>query len=151
MLLQHNNIVGQIRKGDRMKTIKTMALLWTLLLCTAAIAAEKKEITVKLTVPDSAWTLAIDEIHKVREEIWVISRLSRAPDAMGLQAISTRQDTVKISAPELPVKHFVTGKTWGWKNNELYTFIKDLKQIEKDLKPSKLLYKKAKKKMKATW
>ena len=131
-----------------MKTTKTMVLLWTLFLCTAAMAAEKKEITVKLTVPDSAWTLTIDEIYKGKGEIWVISRLARAPGVMGLQVISMRQDTVKVSAPDLPVKHFVIGKTWNWKNKEPYIFIKNLKQIEKNLKLSKLLYKKAKKKYK---
>jgi len=39
---------------------------------------------------------------------------------------------------------FVIGKSWDWKNKEPYTFIKDLKQIEKELKSGKLLYKAAK-------
>jgi hypothetical protein len=42
------------------------------------------------------------------------------------------------------VKYFVIGKTWNWENEEKYTFIKDLKEIEKDLAASKELYKKTK-------
>jgi hypothetical protein len=106
------------------------------------MAAKEKEITVKLTVPDAAWTLTIDEIYQVKNELWVISTVLRDPDMMGAQVISTVQASVKLAAPDLTVKHFIIGKTWGWKNKEPYSFIKNLKQIEKDLKPGKCLYKK---------
>ena len=123
---------------------KRMILPLVLLLCTTAWGAEEKEITVKLTVPDAAWTIAIDEVHKVGNELWVISTVSRNPDRMGAQVISTAQASLKLTAPDLPTKHFVIGKAWGWKNEEPYTFINDLKQIEKELKSGKLLYKAAK-------
>jgi hypothetical protein len=115
------------------------------LFCTTALGADRKEITVKLTVPDSAWTIAIDEVHDVENELWIISTVSRDPSMMGMQVISTVQASLKLVAPDLPMKHFVIGKTWGWKNKEPYTFIKNLKQIEKWLKSGKLLYRKAKK------
>ena len=133
---------GQIRKGDDMKTCKTMIVLGVFFFCTAAKAAGIMEISVKLAVPDSAWTLSIDEIHTVKEELWVVSSVSRDPDLMGAQVISMTQDTVKISAPVLPVKYFVIGKTWNWENEEPYTFITDLKPIEQDLQSTTLLYKK---------
>jgi len=44
-----------------------------LLLCTTASAADDKEIMVKLSVPDTAWTIVIDEVHKVGNELWVIA------------------------------------------------------------------------------
>lgn len=132
-------------KGFEVKMTKIMTLLLALYLCTPAVGAEIKQITVKLTVPDSAWTIVIDEVHKVDNEIWVISSVSRDPNMMGAQVISTVQDTVKLVAPDLFVKHFVMGKKWGWKNKEPYTFIKNSGQIEKDLKTGKLLYRKAKK------
>ena len=106
-------------------------------------AVEEKEIEVRLTVPDSAWEITIDSVHLVNKEIWVVSTVSRHPDVMGAQVISTVRASVKISAGDLPVKHFVIGKAWGWKNKEVCTFIKDLKQIEKDLSSGKLLYKRA--------
>ena len=65
---------------------------------------------------------------------------------MGLQVISTVQASVKLAASDLPVKHIVIGKTWGWENEERYTFIKNLEQIEEDLKCGKLLYGRAEKK-----
>jgi len=123
---------------------KKMILLLVLLLCPAAVGAADKEITVKLTVPDPTWTVAIDEVHRVGSELWVISTVSQNPDMMGAQVISTVQASLKLAAPDLPLKYFIIGKTWGWENQEPYTFIKNLRQIEKELKSGKLLYKAAK-------
>jgi heat shock protein HslJ len=102
--------------------------------------ADDKEITVKLTVPDLTWTVSIDEIRKVDDELWVISSVSQNPDIMGAQVISTVQASVKVTVPDLPVKYFITGKTWGWENPEPYTFITDLKQIENDITSGESLY-----------
>jgi len=123
---------------------KLMILLLALVLCTTAAGADEKEITVKMTVPDTAWTIAIDEVHKIGNELWVISIVSRNPDTMGAQVISTVQASLKLAAPDLPLKYFVIGKEWDWKNEAPYTFIKNLKQIEKELKSGKLLFKAAK-------
>ena len=123
---------------------KSMILPFILLFCATASGAEEKEITVELTVPDSAWAVSITEVHKVGNELWVISTVSRDPDAMGAQVISTVQDSLKLAVPDLPVKIYIIGKAWAWENTEPYTFIKDLKQIEKELKSGKLLYKAAK-------
>jgi len=119
---------------------KRMILPLVLLLCTTALGADEKEITVKLTVPDAAWTIAIDEVHKVGNEIWVIAIVSRNPDLMGAQVISTVQASLKLAVPGLPVKNFIIGKTWVWENTEPYTFISDLKQIETELKSGTRLF-----------
>jgi hypothetical protein len=102
---------------------------------------ENTELTVKLSVPDSAWTVAVDKVYEMPDALWVISILARDPNLMGAQVISIVQDSVSIPAPDLPVKHFVMGKTWKWNNEEAYTFIDDLDQIEEKLKSGKLLYK----------
>jgi hypothetical protein len=111
-----------------------------LLLCATASGAEEKELTVELTVPDSAWVVSIHGVHEVGNELWVISSVSRDPDAMGAQVISTVKDSVKLAAPDLPVKNYIIGKAWDWENKEPYTFIEDLKQIEQELAYGKLLY-----------
>ena len=116
-------------------------LLSALIFSTTVLGAEEREITVTLTVPDAAWTIAIDEVHEVKDEIWVISTVSRDPDVMGAQVISIVKALVKIAAPDLPVKHFVIGKTWNWPNKEPYTFIKNRKELEMELKSGKLLCK----------
>ena len=118
-----------------------MLLPLVLLLYTSAWGADKKEITVKLTVPDAAWSIAIDEVHRVGNELWIISTVSRKPDLMGAQVISTVQASLKLAAPDFPMRYFVIGKTWNWKNEEPYTFIENLEQIEKALNSGKLLYK----------
>jgi hypothetical protein len=55
-----------------------------------------KKITVILTVPDSAWKIAVNAVYQVRDEIWVVSTVSRDPNAIGLQVISTVRDSVEI-------------------------------------------------------
>ena len=80
-----------------MQMTKRMILPLILLLCTTALGADEKEITVKLTVPDAAWTIAIDEVHKVGNELWVIAIVSRNPDLMGAQVISTVQASLKLA------------------------------------------------------
>jgi len=131
-----------------MQTAKILGALFALLFCATALRAEQKDIAIELTVPDSAWIITIDEVHRVKNELWVVSTVSRDPNMMGAQVISTVRASVKLAAPDLPVKHFVIGKTWGWKNNEPYTFLKNTKDIEKDLKSAKILFRKLKKKSK---
>jgi len=118
-----------------------MVLPMVLLLCTNALGMDEKEITAQLTVPDATWSIAIDEVYEVGDELWVISIVSQNPNMAGAQVISTLQASLTIAAPDLPVKHFIVGKTWHWTNEEPYTFIEDLKPIEDELKSGKLLYK----------
>jgi hypothetical protein len=47
--------------------------------------------------------------------------------------------SVNCATADLPVKHFVIGKTWNWQNED--TFIKTLKELEKQIKSGKLLCK----------
>jgi len=125
--------------------IKKQMILWLGLMAgTMVVDAGERVIEVRLSVPDSAWEITIDSICQVKEEIWVVSTVSRAPGLMGAQVISKKKTSVTINAGDLPVKCFVIGKTWGWENKEGYTFIKDLKQIEQELRAGTLLYKKAK-------
>ena len=55
------------------------------------------------------------------------------------------QDSIEITAEDLPLKHFVLGKTWNWENKEDMTFIKDRKDIADDLAKGTRLYTKEKK------
>jgi zinc protease len=123
---------------------KRMILPMVLLLCTNALGMEEKEITVKLTVPDATWSIAIDAVYEVGDELWVVSIVSHNPDMAGVQMISTVQASLTIAAPDLPVKNFIVGKTWNWKNEEPYTFIEGLKQIHDEIQSGKLLYQAAK-------
>lgn len=111
-----------------------------LLLCAASVNAADKDISVKLTVPDTTWSIAINEVHKVGNQLWVISTVSHNPDMIGAQVISIVQASLRLATPDLPVKIFIIGKTWNWENSEPCTFINDLEEIEKELKSGKRLY-----------
>ncbi len=128
-----------------MQKINKIFIFLVLIFSATFSCAKKKEIMVNLTVPDTAWQIAIDEVYIVKNELWVISTVSQNQDKMGAQVISNIQASVKLAAPELPVKHFVLGKSWNWKNDEPYIIIKDIKQIEKDLKSGKLIHSSRKK------
>lgn len=109
-----------------------------------ADASSNREITVSLKVPDGGWSVSIEEIYQVDSELWVISGLSRR-EGMAIQMICTASDTGVVMAPDLPIKHFILGKTWNWKNEEAYTFLKERKAIAGKLKKASRLYKKRKK------
>jgi heat shock protein HslJ len=123
-----------------MAMTKKMIFMIILLFYSFAWGADEKKITVSLTVPDPTWSIGIDEVYTVGNELWIISIVSQNPDMMGAQVISTVQDSLKLAVPGLPVKNFIIGKTWAWENTEPYTFIPDLKQIETELKSGKRLY-----------
>ena len=111
-----------------------------LLLCTTAWGADEREIVVELTVPDTTWEIAIDEVHRVGNELWVISTVAQDPDRMGAQVISKVRAALRLQAPDLPVKHFIMGKSWDWQNPEPYRFIDELGQIRAELQTGELLY-----------
>jgi len=77
----------------------------------------------RLAVPDTTWVVAIEEIHNIENEIWIIAVVSQNPDVMCAQVIATVQDSLKLAIPDLPLKYFVLGKTRNWENEESYTFI----------------------------
>ena len=103
--------------------------------------AKPIEIEVVVTVPDSAWKLEVLEVHQTEKELIVISKVSRAGDAIGLQVVSTLTHKVKVVGPDLPVKRYVLGKTWGWENQDKgVEFIKDRKKLDEMLKGAKKLH-----------
>ena len=96
-----------------------------LLFSLVCAAAEAREIKVELTVPDAAWSVDIEAIHRVQDELWVVAAVSRDRDRMGAQVISTVESSVDVALPDLPVRYFIVGKTWAWDNAEPYTFLPD--------------------------
>ena len=124
--------------------MKRWPFLLTLLLAATLRAEENpvRTITINCTVPSSGWTLEVDEVRRVGDELWVLSRLTK-PEGMALSVISTVKASVSLNAQDLPVKLFMTGKTWNWENDEPITFIKARADIATDLDAGALVYKKA--------
>lgn len=103
--------------------------------------ATQQEVEVSLQVPDLGWAVRIERVYRLEDELRVFSRLSRS-EGMAGQAISTVSDSVPIKAPDLPVRHYIIGKTWNWENDEPYVFLDDddVDEFEDDLEGAELLY-----------
>ena len=99
-------------------------------------------ITVRLDAPDAGWRVKIKSIHRTSENIVVYSQLSRDSDNISAQVISTVADTVKIdlSHSDLPVRHYISGKTWDWGDTGEYTFIDSPEINSPILQKSDLLF-----------
>ena len=101
-----------------------------------------REISIALTVPNPAWTLSIREVWIVGDELWVISRLTRVSD-MAAQVITTVSDKITIMTPNLPIKHYVVGKTWNWGGQGGHVFIESRDVLKDDLRSGERIYKKS--------
>jgi len=123
-----------------MKNARTWFLLVALLIPSARGAGDLT-VAVTVSVPDGGWRVSIREVYRVKNELWAVSRLSREA-GMAIQVISKVSDSVSVSSGPLPVKHFLLGKTWKWKNSEPYEFPPDRKTLDAKLKGAKLLFKK---------
>ena len=99
-------------------------------------------ITVRLDAPDAGWRVQIESIHRTSDSIVVYSQLSRDPDNISAQVISTVADTVKIdfSHSNLPVSHYISGKTWEWGDTGEYTFIESPEINRPSLQKSDLIF-----------
>ncbi len=85
--------------------------------------------TLEVTVPDGGWSFKIERILEQPNEIWVLARVERAP-GMATQAIATVTAALPAGLPAKPLRVFVAGKTWAWKNDEPYEFVPNLKTVE---------------------
>jgi len=100
-------------------------------------------ITVRLDTPDAAWRVEIEKIFRANDGLVVYSRLSRDPDAMAAQVISTVADTVELDDrhASLPVvRHYITGKTWDWGDTGGYSFVESAERVESAVQGAELLY-----------
>ena len=106
------------------------------------------EIKVKVTVPDISWSIEINNVYEVKNELWVISTLSKQTEIelisnpypessikhskFALLLVTYAETSIKldINIGDIQIKHFIIGKTWNWENDidELnYIFIKSIK------------------------
>jgi len=73
--------------------------------------------------PDGAWELKIEEIRKVRNELWVFAKVERPANALGALMRSAASDQIVERLPDLATKVYVVGKTWNWTNDESVTWL----------------------------
>jgi len=133
--------------------MKTIHSLFAALVFAAAALALGEEgrplgiprtIEVRVTVPDSAWKLVVEEVREVDGELWVVSRLSRDPDAFGAQVITELKALAPVDVAGRNVKSHVLGKTWNWDGDGSCIFINDVKELGKAYAQGRVLYPEAK-------
>lgn len=102
-------------------------------------SSQTRTIELTLDTPTPGWSAEVQSVHRVDSELWVIYRLT-PPEGIVAQMISTTQAHCSVNAPEdLPVKHFVIGKTWSWKSNPEVQFVDSKSSLEEALAQSESL------------
>ena len=103
--------------------------------------ANTTPITVRLDTPDPSWSIQIEKVYRTKESIVVISQLSRSAD-MAAQVISTVSDSVEVDTAqaELPIKHYIIGKTWDWGDTGEYSLIDGMDAFGGALENAELLF-----------
>ena len=103
-------------------------------------APSGRVIEVALEAPDAAWRVEIEEVVQRADGLFVVCQLSRRPGA-GAQAITVVRDSVEVDAPRRqPVRVFVLGKAWNWRNKEPYLFLGDRSILQSKLDEGTRLY-----------
>lgn len=85
----------------------------------------ERSIAIESTVPDPAWRIEIQRVYQLEDRLLAVSRVERDPEVMAAQVISTVSDMVRVTAPDLPVEHYVIGKTWGWEEEDYHFVTED--------------------------
>lgn len=79
-------------------------------------AGAKRTIQVEFDAPATNYLLRIQEVYRLDDELWVISKVSTDPhDEQGGDAITRVSDQITIEADEdLQLVHWIVGKDWNW-------------------------------------
>lgn len=93
---------------------------------TNAVSAQTSSLSIE--TPNPSWSLAPVSAFQVGNEIWCLYQLT-AKEGMFAQVISQANAEMKFSAPELPIKNFVLGKTWSWKSDPNVIFIDSMNDL----------------------
>ena len=118
-----------------MKLLLPATLIVTTFLSTSAAQGEGRKVKVEFDTPATNYGVVIQEVHRVGDQLWVISKVTKKGD-FGGAAITRVSDTVTVEASkDLPVVHKVLGKSWNWgKDSKNLTYVKSEKDLKKQLK-----------------
>lgn len=105
--------------------------------------AGSSKVSLRLDAPDPAWQLEIEAIYRQKDELIAVSRLAREPDAGATQVITALTDHVTLPGKiDLPVKHYVIGKTWEWGDSNGITFVDSEADLAGKLEGAQPIYSK---------
>jgi len=110
---------------------------------TGEVAMVERTVKVSLEVPDTAWSINIDEVYLINDDVLaVVARLIRPEDMMGGQMISIAEDTARVMAPaDAEERVYVIGKTWNWENEGVdYIFLEDRDDLREAVQGAEKIY-----------
>jgi zinc protease len=106
----------------------------------APAATQFQTVRVGIDTPHAGWKIQIDKIYRTADSLLVVSKLSNTAE-LAAQVITTVSDSADIPADiDLPVRHYVLGKTWNWGDTGSYTFIDSIDALGTELDGAELLY-----------
>ena len=97
-----------------------------------------RTIEVEVTVPDPAWTVRMERVYRHGGRLVVLSRLSRDPELMAAQVISTARDSLTAPLPAGRVEHWILGRTWNWAEED-HRFVTE-EEVKRELAKAELLH-----------
>lgn len=104
---------------------------------------EIQNITVRLDTPNAGWRLSIDKVYRSEASLVVISQLEPPVEELAAQVITTLTASAQIPAEiDLPIRHYILGKTWDWGETGAYTFIQSIDDCGTALDGTELIYSK---------
>ncbi|WP_269539975.1 hypothetical protein [Cerasicoccus fimbriatus] len=96
-----------------------------------SVQVTERTYKIELEAPTAGYSIKIDSVWVVGEEIWVISKLT-VPEGMAAQVITPISDEVKLTLPDISPEYYVIGKKIG-PDMEGVTFIDSQADIQAKL------------------
>ena len=132
-------IVASVLKQCSGRLLRIFCLFLLLAGSFHQVSAREATVSVQLTVPDGGWKIRIVQVYQTPTHLLAVSKLERG-SGPAIQVISKVGDSVKVPAPELPVRHYIMGKTWEWPNKEPDTIFPSSKELSKRVAGAKLVF-----------
>ena len=96
-----------------------------------------REIIVGCSTPTPGYHIQIERVWEVDGEIWVVSRIEGQGAA--IQVIGSAEGSVDVDiADDAVVKHFISGKTWGWWRGVEATMIDSREALEEQMEEDEI-------------
>ena len=107
-----------------------------------AKAEDPLKIEVAVKVPATNFKVQIEEVRKVGEELWVLSRVFFEEETGGDLVIEVR-DSVFVRPVGFPVKHFVMGSEWSRTDPKKETYLPKERMSDEEWKGAEVIWKRA--------
>lgn len=111
-------------------------------LAVSAKAEDPLKIEVAVKVPATNYKIQIEEVRKVGEELWVLSRVFFDEEIGGDLVIEVK-DKIFVRPVGFPVKHFVMGSEWSRTDPKTETYLPEERMADEKWKDAEVIWKRA--------